>query len=152
MNAAPKFEMRMGFPPVYDRAAAKWPTIKGRPIIFAYAPYIYCTNRAKCGPEKVAHEAIHLARQTQNGMTPEAWWDRYLTDDDFRRQEEVLAHVAEYLFLCEKESGRGARRRNLVIIAGNLASPIYGRLFSIEEAKSLLKSCAEEAGKRADEV
>lgn len=146
-DPVPKFALQIGKPPCYEAALERFPVIKHKPLIFAYAPYIYCVNRARCGPEKVAHETVHLIRQ---GSDPAAWWARYLSDDAFRSEEEVLAHVAEYLFLCEKESGRGARRRNLVTVAANLASPIYGRMFTVEEAKQLLKSCAKEAAEHVD--
>lgn len=141
-----KFEMRLGPPPNFEAIAKRFP-IRGRKLIFAYAPYIYCNNGAYCGPVKIAHESIHLARQ---GSDPAGWWDRYLSDDAFRYEEEVLAHVAEFLFLCEKEPSRGAKRRNLVVVASNLASPIYGGMITVAGAKDLLKSCAAEAAKRIE--
>lgn len=147
MSGTPKWEMRLGLPPNHEAIAARFPVIKGRALIYAYAPYIYCANGAVCGPEKIAHETIHILRQ---GADPEEWWRKYLADDEFRYAEEVLAHVAEYLFLCEKEPGRSARRRNLVIIARNLASPIYGRMTTVDAAKAFLKSSAAEAGKHLE--
>lgn len=133
----PSFGMLVvpGLPPIVDRIWQAFPFAKGRPILYCWGHTIYSSNGAVCGPEKMAHEAVHAARQ---GDDVEGWWERYMVDSAFRLAEELPAHVAEYLILCEMDSGRGARRRALRAVAGALASPLYGGLLSLEKAKRLI--------------
>lgn len=123
-----------GFPPNYELLASIFP-IRGRATLFAWGDSIYATNNAEIRPQKIAHEFVHSVRQKRIGI--ESWWDRYIAEKDFRFAEEVAAHIAEYLALCEGV-GRGARRAGLTIIARQLASPIYGGLISCERAKRVI--------------
>lgn len=111
-------------------------------VLYAWGKTIFASNGALCGPEKVAHEAIHMIRQ---GNDVEGWWKRYCQDVEFRLQEEIPAHVAEYLFLCESDSSRPARRRSLADVAKALASPLYGHMLTPEKAKRLILDGADAA-------
>lgn len=128
-----------GHPPMDDDMLAefwaKFPSAYRSRILYAWGRTIYASNGAVCGPEKVAHEAVHMIRQ---GSDVWGWWRRYIADAKFRLAEEIPAHVAEYIFLCESQSGRAARRRALSQLAVALASPLYGRLLTVEKAKSVI--------------
>lgn len=136
-------------PPNFDAIAAVFPII-GKPVLFAWAGFIYNPQGARVGPEKHVHEEVHSRRQ---GDDPAGWWARYIADPEFRLLEEIPAHYAEYRYLIDHSSGRAGRRKHLAVVAANLASPLYGRMIDIGLAKALLegpaKASAETARKAA---
>ena len=146
-----------GYPPNIDEIDAAF-RVKGQKIIYAYGDRIYAANGATVGPEKVAHEAVHCARQLKFGMSadPElrvrGWWGLYISSPAFRLAEEIPAHIAEYVAITAREDNRASRRRAPVIVASQLASPLYGRLISCSEAKRVILAGAKAATERAMET
>lgn len=142
-----------GRPPLFDEIDAKF-NIHGRPVIFAWGDTIFVPSGSlDLHGSLVAHERVHGDRQlgynplgTLDKMqrTPEhrivSWWLRYLADIDFRREEELLAHVAEYRHLCEHAGGRNERRRHLSIVAAKLSAPLYGPLMTKSFARRMLQN------------
>ena len=122
------------YPPNFELIDAAF-GVRGKKVFYAYGGVIYAPHSDVVQPETQAHEAVHLERQAAD---PDEWWRRYIADRSFRLDEEILAHRAELAFLVATESGRAARRRNLAVIAGRLASPLYGRMISLAEAKRVL--------------
>lgn len=88
----------------------------------------------------IAHEAVHQGQQTAFEGGIEGWWKTYCLDGPFRLQQEIPAHRAELRSLLERSSNRHARRTYLKMVATRLASPLYGRLVTLGEAKALLKA------------
>jgi len=58
-----------------------------------------------------------------------------MTDPKFRLEEEILAHRAEYRKYVDRHANRLKRERALDMIAGKLASPLYGSLISLADAR-----------------
>ena len=137
-----------GYPPLIDEIDAAF-KVRGKPVIFAWGSTIYASFDAKVGPEKVVHEAVHGDRQGDDVV---GWWRRYIADPAFRLAEEIPAHVAEYLALCEMEPNRGGRRRAIKTMAENLSAPLYGRMISQAEAKRVILAGAEAVRGRAEEI
>lgn len=112
------------YPPLYDEIAAAF-DLEGklsyvRPI-FSWGSEIYNPHGVAIPPCLVAHEAVHGIRQRENVS---AWWRRYIDDSEFRLQEEVLAHVAEYRSRAVGKP-RNERRWLMVETAKRLAAPLY---------------------------
>jgi hypothetical protein len=122
------------YPPNIEAIRAAF-DLAGYAPLFAYGDAIYAPLRTDVPPHLVAHESVHMARQ---GSAVESWWERYIKDPAFRLREEIPAHVAEYVYLCESSPGRGARRRALSVVAKRLASPLYGGLISSERARRVI--------------
>lgn len=125
-----------GRPPNFERILAVLPGASEPGVIFAYAPDIYAPGCKMLPAELVAHEAAHIARQVEDGV--EAWWDRYLVDTQFRLDEEVIGHRAEYVALCQFAPDREARNRKLHRVALKLCAPLYGYRLTYADAKRLL--------------
>lgn len=146
-----------GYPPNIEEIDAAF-RVKGQKIIYAYGDRIYAANGANVTPEKVAHEAVHCARQLKFGMCadPElrvrGWWAFYISSPSFRLAEEIPAHIAEYVAMTASEDNRASRRRALVMVASQLGSALYGRLISYSEAKRVILAGAEAATERAMET
>lgn len=121
------------FPPNYAAILAVFPMAKATTVIFTYGDTLYVPYKLGIPQPLLAHETIHSLQQ---GDAPEAWWDLYLRDRDFRLQQELEAHRAEYL--AYQNYGRNIRRAQLNIIAEKLASPLYKNMVKKDLAKKLI--------------
>lgn len=95
--------------------------IADEPVIFAWGDTIFNPSVIAVTPSLLSHEAVHGRRQ---GQDVEGWWHRYIDDDQFRFDEEVLAHRAEYWRLVRGFSFEG-RRLALDAIVEKMLAPIY---------------------------
>lgn len=137
-------------PPLYDLIDQAF-NVRGKPIIFSWGHKIFVpTGDLNISMALMAHEGVHGARQLGYQVPKEGfqldeefritnWWIRYIADIDFRREEEVLAHQAEYRHLCDHAGGRNQRRRHLSIIATKLSHPLYGPVMNKAEARKVLQ-------------
>lgn len=93
--------------------------------IVTYGQTVY--SKHPLSNQLVAHEGVHTVQQVE----PFKWWVKYITDKQFRFEQELEAHIAEY-----KASWKTSF--DLEQIASRLASPFYGNLISSSEARSLI--------------
>ena len=119
------------FPPNFREINAAF-NVRGKPVIYCYGDTIHNPARIKVPPQLIVHEGVHSMRQ---GSGPEHWWQRYITDPQFRLDEEIEAHRAECHCLIE----RGMPQQQAIdTVASRLASPIYGRIIDYQRAKAVL--------------
>jgi hypothetical protein len=111
-------------PPNFEQILAKFPSADKPGVIFAYGEDIYNPSGKPIPHFILAHEYRHCARQWQ--ADPEAWWEKYLTDDEFRYGEELIAHVEEYLAQARVTKDRNERARLEMRTAARLIAPLYG--------------------------
>jgi hypothetical protein len=119
-------------PPNFEQIKAAFPRSEGPGVMFAYDGNIYNPSGIVIPPALIAHEQVHLDRQKAMGPRPlsttqysgaDLWWDRYLEDCEFRYNEELLAHVAE--FKMQKSSDRNVSASLLMRTALRLIAPLY---------------------------
>lgn len=123
-------------PPNYAEIVAALPFVgRKRGVYFCYGSAVYNPDRVAIPPQILEHERVHSRRQAND---PKSWWDRYIASAQFRFEEEVPAHIAEWKEFISYKPGRGARRQMLRAIAGRLAGPLYGGLIKIHDAKLLI--------------
>lgn len=128
-------------PPLFDEIDARF-NVRGKPILFAWGDRLYIPSGSlDVAPHLMAHEEVHGARQGTAEPGIILWWKSYLNDREFRLDEEILAHRAEYQSLISHSGGRQQRRRHLAITAARLAAPLYGRMISVSEAKKVICEC-----------
>ena len=108
-------------PPNFEQVHTAFPKADGPGVLFAYYPNIHNPSGIVVPPALVAHEEVHLHRQRDAG--PIRWWDQYLTDTEFRYNEELLAHAAE--FKAQRAGDRNASARLLTATALRLIAPLY---------------------------
>lgn len=115
-------------PPNFDKIVAVLPDSALAGVMFAYGDKVYfpgfkgvCLSR-----ELDAHERVHIERQNHIEGGPDKWWELYLTDIDFRFNEELLAHRAEYQCFCKRHIDQRKRVMFLDTLAKRLSSPLYG--------------------------
>lgn len=120
------------FPPNFPAIFRVFPGAYSASVIFAYAPDIYTMSPKGVTPEIIAHEMVHIERQLAYPGGVEAWWARYLWDVEWRYNEELVAHQAEYRHLAGMS--RQLRRSALKEIAKKLAAPLYGNMVTVAQA------------------
>lgn len=108
-------------PPNYARILDTFPNASNYGILFTYGQDIYNPSGGVIPDWLLAHEKKHCERQTD----PEAWWEQYLTDDEFRYNEELIAHREEYRVQMKKTKDRNVRIKLAVVAAKRLVAPLY---------------------------
>lgn len=129
-------------PPNFEAIHAVFPGAAGEGVVFAYGDKIYNPSGVTLPPELMAHELAHCERQNEMGL--DAWWDRYLVDGDFRYEEELIAHIAEFKSIMSRYNYQEhaisrVRERALDHVAKKLAAPLYGRMVTIHQARAAIK-------------
>jgi hypothetical protein len=128
-------------PPNFDAIATAFPIVRHRRgIFYAFGDTIYNPDGVEVTPALAAHEATHAQRQRDlfsdvGDLAPDAWWNCYLSNPQFRLGEELIAHRAEWRHFISLGYGRAKRRQYLSQISARLASPLYGGLISAAQAK-----------------
>lgn len=136
---SPDFVVYGELPPNFEAVVEKIPRAAEKGVIFAYSPAVYVPSGRPLPPHLVEHEKVHLEQQ---GANPAAWWQRYLDDLDFRFEQELEAHVAEYEEYCRHHRDRNVRSHYLAAISRRLAGSLYGCQVTTTEARQMLKEAA----------
>ena len=110
--------------------------------IFCYGNHIYVPSGKEIPPDIIEHERIHAHRQTEGLQTPQTWWNRYLTDKEFRKEEELIAYAHQYNFIKETYPHK-AHQEALFELAKNLRD-LYNLVISLPEAESKIRNKAKE--------
>lgn len=122
-----------GTPPNYIKIRDRF-NLGTKNVVFTYGNTLYNPTGGVISHHLMEHEKTHAKQQEVMGV--EQWWDRYLLDDQFRLRQELEAYRAQYRSL----KSRPERRRVLMKISKDLASSIYGKIISKEQAKELILS------------
>lgn len=125
-------------PPMFDEIDAKF-HIADQPIIFAWGDTIFNPLGIFIVPRLMVHEGVHGRRQ---GDSPAAWWRKYLDDAEFRLDEELRAHTAEYGAVCAETADREKRNRELLGIAKRISGPLYDNMITFDKARAIIALAA----------
>lgn len=128
-------EQVVGYPPNYDKIKEAF-DIENKPVVFCYGKYLYNPSGGIVPPDLIEHESTHCRQQ--NG-DPEAWWDRYISDKNFRLAQEVEAYRNQYKYICRISNNRNEIFDFLKQISIDLSSSIYGNITTFTEAMNLIK-------------
>lgn len=121
------------FPPNFVEIAMVFPQAGNKGVIFTYGDTIYNPTGTEISLPLMVHEGIHSSRQQKDGV--EAWWAKYLADPEFRLEEELPAHRAEYRTFLTTNKDRNARNLYLQAVANRLSGPLYGNLLTPWKAR-----------------
>lgn len=132
-------------PPNFDRIVSAFPAVlKASGVVFCYGEVVYSPSSETLPEAILCHERVHSDRMLELPGGPEEWWDKYLSDQGFRFEEELLAHVIEYEFLAKLSPSRTNRRLFLKHVSEKLSSEIYGPMCNKAQAKAAIKQLLEE--------
>lgn len=132
------------WPPNIEKIRAVLPVTRRN--IFAYDGVIYSPGGPELPPWLIAHEEVHFDQQWGMSMSADengepmncvdVWWDLFLKNPKFRLMQEMPAHQVEWLVWNQSGNrSRNQRRVTLKHMAGRLASPMYGNIISVKDAK-----------------
>lgn len=138
------------YPPNYE--LIKFVLNPGKHATFCYGDILYNPSGRELPLDIEHHEEVHSHQQ---GNEPAAWWNRYITDPDFRLSQEIEAYGAQYAFAKERIEAAAdqAFKEGKVLTAGKtkllryaletmtfaLSGDAYGRLLSYGKAESAIK-------------
>ena len=128
------------YPPNIAAIRAKFPAAADRRgLLFAYGDVLHNPDGVEVPIHLIRHEAVHIEEQRLVGG-PEAWWNLYLIDPEFRLRQELMASVVEYQTFCAGPPPRNRRARyaHLDTIAERLSSGIYGYMIRRQAAKNAI--------------
>lgn len=110
--------------------------LTGKIPVWTFRDTIYNPHNAPIDKPLAAHEATHCLQQ---GDSPATWWDRYFTDEQFRFEQEVEAYRNQYQEAKKHIKDRNQLYRYLRVLAGDLASPMYGSICTVQQAIDKIK-------------
>jgi hypothetical protein len=128
-------EIKQEYPPNIGKIRQAGIPLGGKEI-FAYDNVIYNPSGGRLTEPLIAHEKVHFKQQ---GDDTDAWWERYLVDMDFRLEQELAAHRAEYKDFCRSVRQREKRVRFLSEIALRLSGPLYGGKITHRDAMKAIR-------------
>ncbi len=134
-----KDNIKHELPPNWDAVVEKFPAVadQQKNVVFTYAPFIYVPGGQELPPDLYMHESIHLKQQ---GDDAQSWWDRYLTDADFRLDQELEAYGAQLAMFNYAGNARFEYEKNR--LATDVSSALYGNMITYGEAVSQIRRIA----------
>jgi hypothetical protein len=130
-------EIKAAFPPNIDQIDEVFKVKDKTGIIYAYGSVIYNPSNIFIPEFLIAHESVHCKRQ---GSDVEKWWEKYLTDVEFRYVEELHSHAKEFqVRAAATPRDRNNINRLLMESAARLAAPLYGQMTSVQKAAQDIK-------------
>ena len=121
-------------PPIIDTARRVFRLPEG--AIFCWGDTLYNPSGNLIDFPTMKHEETHSKQQ---GNDPDKWWQRYFTDNNFRKGQELEAYRVQYKEAQKLIKDRNALFRYVLRIAGDFASEMYGLNMSKGEALNLIK-------------
>lgn len=127
------------FPPNYEMIKLVFPNCAEYKPIFAYGDTIYNPFKIEITKDLEIHEEVHSKRQ---GNNPAEWWGKYLSDREFRLQEEIIAYGTQYAWVSKLDMKTEIKNWLKDQMAQALSSETYGNLLSYGEAESKIRNYA----------
>lgn len=121
-------------------AAGMAPRVEG--ALFAYGDTLYIPGGFRPTDEVMAHEEVHSRQHANFEGKEDAWWNRYLTDQYFRVNQECEAYAVQYEAFSEKVRDRNRRALYLDFLAGQLSGPMYGNVIERGVAMKMIREKA----------
>lgn len=148
-------EVSIQYPPNYDIIITAIPAVdEDKNAIFCYGDTIYNPHNRELTQDLHIHESVHARQQKEIGI--DEWWRLYLTDKQFRLEQEIQAYGEQFAYVKEviEEADRQAKKEGKKLSAGKnnliqiglermaeaLSSPTYGSILSRAEAGSKIRN------------
>jgi hypothetical protein len=124
------------FPPNYQEIVNALGDVSKYNPVFCYGDTIFNPFERKMTPDVEHHETIH-SRQQEKFTNPDMWYMLYLSDPQFRLEQEIEAYGEQYSFGCNYVKNNKLRKVFLEALARELSGEAYGNLipYAIAESK-----------------
>lgn len=129
-------KIKQGFPPNIEKIKKTF-QLKGTEV-FTYGDTVYLGKGGSLDFSLIAHEQTHLDQQAK--IPAEEWWDKYLSDKNFRMSQELEAYRKQFKELKKGIKDRERLNQYLIFLAKSLSGPTYGNMCSVLEAMKMIKN------------
>jgi len=123
-------------PVVYEKLVEQFGVSFEDGTCITYGDGIHLHHSQKLSDHLLEHEKVHVIQQHQYGV--EAWWVRYLSDPEFRKQQEGEAYRKQWQYIKSTRKDRNAAFRLKIQILKHLSSPMYGNCCSMQDAEKII--------------
>ncbi len=108
---------------------------------YCYGDTIYNPSGKELTPDIELHESIHAKQQGDN---PDQWWYNYLTDKNFRLEQELEAYAHQLNFIKEHIKDKELFKWGKDKMVEALSDGSYNLGLSFGEAESKLRNKAKQ--------
>lgn len=131
------------YPPNFVQIRTAFPQVVGRQgILYAWGDRVYNPSGVNVPWWLHEHEETHGKRQLEgfgSDLLSEdtmihSWWNTYIEEPDFRLQEEIPAHQAEWRVFKSIRLNHKDQKTYLLRMAERLSGPLYNNMISLENA------------------
>lgn len=121
------------YPPNIEKIKKHFPITEN--TVFTYGDTLYIPKGTMPDKPLLVHEETHV-KQHEAAGGPEAWWDRYFVDREFRLTQELEAYRNQYKAMAGMPLAQ--KRQYTQSIALDLAGPLYGNIMTVADAIKLI--------------
>lgn len=122
-------------PPVWDEVEKKFGIKWESGVLVAYGDTIH-TRTGRVSPDLIIHESVHFKQQEAIGG-PEKWWEKYLTDSNFRFEQELEAYGKQCDYIRSYIHNH-KKRANMFNHIWHSMAEMYGDMVTYKQAAELL--------------
>lgn len=126
----------VAYPPNIEEIDKVFNVKNTKGIVYTYGDILFNPDNGYIDVTLMVHEETHTSQQ---GNDPKGWWDRYMTDVNFRLSQEIEAYKNQYKKFCELFIDKNIRFKFLRKIASDLSGPMYGNIINVNEAMKAIK-------------
>ncbi len=128
------------YPPNYAQVVQYLGSVEDSKPFFAYGDTIYNPFKQEITKDFEIHEETHSKQQ---GGNPHNWWYKYLTEPEFRLEQEIEAYGTQYAYV-KTIANRKITDWLKENFAKALSGPLYGNLLTYHQAESRINRYAKE--------
>jgi hypothetical protein len=125
-------------PPVWSEVCKAF-NIVPRDVIFAYCDRIYNPYDLTLPEYLIEHEKVHFKQQGGTEESTRVWWDKFLSDSQFRISQELEAYAHQYKKMCIAIKDRNKQAVILHDLARSASGPLYNNMIGHSEAMKIIK-------------
>lgn len=122
---------------IYSKIVKKFGVSWEKGVVFTYGDIIY--TKYPLTSDLLEHELVHVRQQNDFRGGKDAWWAKYLTNDQFRLEQELEAYKRQFNWAKNNIKDRNRLFMILNQSARDFSGAMYGNLMTYEEALKLLK-------------
>jgi len=122
---------------IYEPAKKKWGVDFKKGVVFTYGDVIHSINPIP--KDLMQHELVHVRQHREYEGGPDAWWERYLEDAEFRTSQELEAYREQWKYVQRTVKDRNKAIVYLRHYAQSLSGTMYGEVMTYGEALKAIK-------------
>lgn len=129
------------FPPNFESITNVFGDVSKHKPVFCYGDTIYNPYDGNLTPDIIHHEKVHSKQQ---GISPDAWYYKYLRDPEFRLEQEIEAYGEQLKYAKDKGVSGKLYDWAKGNMAMSLSSELYGSLITWGKAESKIRNYKKE--------